>query len=68
MLRLVEERKRRGITQSALARKAMMHVSSVSAIETGRMKPWPGQARKIAAVLNWPVQSISELFEEVLER
>jgi len=68
MLRVVEVRKQRGLSQSALAREATMHVSSVSAIETGRMAPWPGQARKIAEVLSWPAERAAELFEEVEDR
>lgn len=67
MIRIVKERKVRGLTQSALARVAEMHVSSMCAIETGRLKPWPGQAAKIAAALDWPQERAGELFEEVCE-
>ena len=67
MIRIVKERKVRGLTQSGLARAAEMHVSSMCAIETGRLKPWPGQAAKLAAVLEWPLDRADELFEEVTE-
>ena len=67
MIRIVKERKVRGLTQSGLARAAEMHVSSMCAIETGRLKPWPGQAAKLAAVLEWPQDRAGELFEEVAE-
>ena len=63
-LRMVERRKELGMSQSAVARAALMHLSSVSAIETGRMRPWPGQARKIAEVLGWPADRMGELFED----
>jgi len=64
-IRLVVERKARGISQSALARAATMHLSSVSAIETGRLLPWPGQKAKLAEALDWPAERADELFEEV---
>ena len=67
MIRIVKERKVRGLTQSGLARAAEMHVSSMCAIETGRLKPWPGQAAKLAFVLEWPLDRADELFEEVAE-
>ena len=67
MIRIVKERKVRGLTQSGLARIAEIHVSSMCAIETGRLKPWPGQVAKLAGVLNWPQERADELFEEVDE-
>ena len=67
MKRIVKERKVRGLTQSGLARAAEMHVSTMCAIETGRMKPWPGQSAKIARVLDWPQERAEELFEDVAE-
>lgn len=38
---------------SALARIAEMHVSSISQIESGRLRPYPSQAEKIANALDW---------------
>lgn len=67
MRRIVERRKELGLSQSALARAAEMHLSSVSAIETGRLQPWPGQARKLAEALGWPVERAAELFDEADE-
>jgi DNA-binding XRE family transcriptional regulator len=67
MMRMVKVRKVLGLSQSGLARVAEMHVSSLCAIETGRMKPWPGQSAKIARALDWPLERAGELFEEVAE-
>lgn len=50
---MTELRKERGLSMSAFARKAEMHVSSISQIEGGRLMPYPGQIMKIAAALNW---------------
>lgn len=53
MLLMTEERKRQGLSMSALARRADMHVSSISQIESGRLKPYPSQIEKIARALGW---------------
>lgn len=63
-LRMEQERRRQGFSQAALARKAEMHQSSISAIEKRRLDPWPGQRRKIAASLGWPEDRADELFED----
>jgi len=68
MLRLTAERKARGLSMSAFARSAEMHISSISAIETQMAKPWPGQIRKIAGALDWPLDRADELFEEIEEQ
>ena len=65
MIRLTAERKVRGLSTSALARRAEMHVSSVAQIESGRLRPFPGQVRKLAVALEWPVDRADELFEDV---
>ena len=49
---------------SALARRAGMHVSSISQIESGRLLPYPRQQEKIAHALEWE-DDLRELFEEV---
>lgn len=53
-----------GKTQAVAAKDMGMHVSSLSSIETGRLRPYPGQVRKIAAALGWEGDP-AELFEEV---
>jgi len=54
MKRIIEERKRRGWSQSELARRAGMHNSTVSLIEHGRMTPYQSQLDKLAGALAWP--------------
>lgn len=44
-------RERLGISKSALAREAKMHVSTVSQIETGRLVPYPAQVAKLEKAL-----------------
>jgi transcriptional regulator with XRE-family HTH domain len=65
VIRLTVERKARGISTSALARRAEMHLSSVTQIETGRLKAFPGQVRKLALALEWPADRADELFRDV---
>lgn len=60
---MTELRKEQGLSMSALAREAEMHVSSISQIEGGRLMPYPGQVAKIAAALNWEGNP-AELFQE----
>ena len=65
MLRLIQIRKRMGLSQSALARKANLHQPTLCDIEKARNVPWPGQLRAIAAALEWPVDDAAELLEDV---
>jgi len=64
-LKLKEVREAAGISQSALARRADMHASSVSSIEKGRLEAWPGQRLKLAEALGWPAEDADELFIDV---
>ncbi|MBQ9001021.1 MAG: helix-turn-helix transcriptional regulator [Eggerthellaceae bacterium] len=64
MLKMTEVRKSRGLSMSALARRAEMHVSSISQIESGRLIPYPKQVDKISKALSWDGKP-KELFEEV---
>jgi len=57
--RLREFRERSGLTQSELARRVRMAAPNLSAIENGRMAPWPKVKRKLARILKVP---IGELF------
>jgi ribosome-binding protein aMBF1 (putative translation factor) len=51
MIRLKSERLKRGWSQQELAHHARMAVSDVCRIERGWMKPYPGHATRLAAVL-----------------
>lgn len=53
MKRITQLRKSQGLSMSALARKADMHVSSVSQIESGRLIPYPAQVKKLSDALDW---------------
>jgi len=64
MIVLTEERKEQGLSMSALAAKAGMHVSSISQIEGGRLIPYPGQVKKLVKALGWTGEP-SKLFMEV---
>ena len=64
MLKMTEVRKSRGLSMSALARRAEMHVSSISQIESGHLVPYEKQVSKIAKALNWEDDPKS-LFVEV---
>jgi DNA-binding XRE family transcriptional regulator len=59
--RLKEFRERMGLTQVELARKANMASTNLSAIENGRLAPWPKVKRSLARVLRTTLQ---ELFPE----
>ena len=50
-MRLIEERNQRGWSRAELARRAGMHPSTVSLIESGRLVPYPSQLDKLAAAL-----------------
>ncbi|MEG2267047.1 MAG: helix-turn-helix transcriptional regulator [Acinetobacter sp.] len=66
MILLTKERKDRGLSMSALARAAEMHVSSISQIEGGHLKPYPGQVEKLATAIEWNGAPI-DLFREIGE-
>ncbi len=63
MLRLVEERKRRGFSQLKMSRKARMAPSDVSRIESGRFRPYRGQLRRLARAIGWPVADAQRLLD-----
>jgi len=64
MLKMTAIRNEKGMSMSALARKAEMHVSSISQIEHGRLVPYPVQKQKIANALDW-TDDIDDLFKEM---
>jgi ribosome-binding protein aMBF1 (putative translation factor) len=51
MFRMTVERRRRGWNQQDLAYRARMSVADVSRIESGRLKPYPGQVKKLGKAL-----------------
>ncbi|MCL2746424.1 MAG: helix-turn-helix transcriptional regulator [Coriobacteriia bacterium] len=64
MLALTKARKSRGLSQAKLARLADLHPSTISNIETGNLKPWKGQLKKIASALGWdsdPQELLTEI-------
>lgn len=65
MLLMTKVRKDKGWSQSSLSHESKVHVTTVSAIERGRLIPWPGQRVSIARALDWPEERADELFEEV---
>lgn len=60
MLRIRMERLSRRWNQTALAFRAGMSVPDVSRIETGRMKPYPGQAERLARALDLTPEALLE--------
>lgn len=64
MMTVVQERRKLGLSQAALARKIGANPSSISRIEAGKEPPWPLRARRIADALGWEGDPM-ELFDEV---
>jgi transcriptional regulator with XRE-family HTH domain len=54
VLRLTQERKRRNLTQFELAILTGIDVTTLSALENGRMKPYPTYVERLQNVLNVP--------------
>ena len=63
MLRITRERMQMKMSQAALARRAEIHPTTISLIESGRMQPYPSQAEKLANALCWQGNP-AELFED----
>jgi transcriptional regulator with XRE-family HTH domain len=66
MLLLTVERKARKLSQAEIARRAGMHVSSISGIEARRLMPWSGQITRITETMRdagW--DGNGDLFSEV---
>lgn len=66
MQRCKLERLMRDMKQMELSRITGMHPTSISAIENGRLRPYPGQVDKFVSALEWKGDP-AELFEEVDE-
>lgn len=65
MLKIVIERKRKGLTQFELARRTGIHPANLSRLERGIWPPTSGWKRRIAKALDWPLDKADDLFEEV---
>jgi transcriptional regulator with XRE-family HTH domain len=52
MLKVKAERLRRNWTQTDLGYHARITPAEISRIETGRLRPYPGQLERLAKVLN----------------
>jgi XRE family transcriptional regulator, regulator of sulfur utilization len=57
-LRIRTERQRRGWSQTVLGARAGMATSEVSRIETGRLRPYPNQLRRLAKALDVPADEL----------
>jgi transcriptional regulator with XRE-family HTH domain len=66
MLALTRERKRQGLTKSALARELAMSASTIGEIENGYRKPYPKQKEKLTAFFGY-MNNPDALFREVSE-
>ncbi len=64
MLKIVEVRKSKGLTQAGLARKAGVNQSSMCRIELGKEPPYPFRAQRIAKAIGWAGDPM-DLFKEV---
>lgn len=68
MILLQKERTRLGLSQAKLSRMADLNSSTVCGIERERMKPWPGQAKRIEAAMReagWNGEA--DLFEVICD-
>lgn len=66
MIRLREERLRRGLSQTKLSIMTGIASTDISAIENGWKKPFPGWKKRIAGALEVEDSEAEWLFEEVV--
>lgn len=64
MINLKKVREAKHLSQSELSRRAGLCATTISTIESGRLKPYENQKLKIAKALKWS-GDVEELFEEV---
>ena len=64
MIKFKELRVEQGMSQAALARLADLNPSTVCGFESGRLRPYPSQAQKVANALNWDGDP-DDLFKDV---
>ena len=65
MLRLTQEREARGWSQAELARRARLHPSELSKIESGRIRPYRPLLRRLARHLRLPAADAGRLLDDV---
>jgi len=65
MLKLRQERLRRGLSQTKLSIMTGIAATDISAIENGWKRPFPGWKRRIAKALGVSGDEVDKLFEEV---
>jgi ribosome-binding protein aMBF1 (putative translation factor) len=65
MLILEQERRSRGWSRAELGRRARVDGSLLAKIEGGRIRPYEGQLRRLAAALHWPARDGTGLLDEV---
>ena len=66
-MRLTQEREAVGWSRAELARQANMNAGTIGHIESGRLRPYPGQLSKIAAALGFagdPATLLDEVPDE----
>lgn len=64
VLKVKAERLRRGWTQTTLGYHAQLSASEISRIESGRTRPYPAQAARLARALNVPADQLQTPVEE----
>jgi transcriptional regulator with XRE-family HTH domain len=67
MIRLKAERLKRGWSQQDLGFRARVSVSDICRIERGWMRPYPGHAERLAAVLGLTPEQLLERVESQSE-
>ncbi|MEH7548781.1 MULTISPECIES: helix-turn-helix domain-containing protein [Bacillaceae] len=58
MLRITFEREKIGMSKAELSRQAGLDQSLISKIESGRIKPYPSEIKKISQVLGLPAEQL----------
>jgi transcriptional regulator with XRE-family HTH domain len=64
MLMITKMRLEKGLSKAKLARRADMVASDVGKIESGRLRPYPSQLRKLARALQVPAEHAETLLKE----
>ncbi len=62
---LTREWERHGWSKAALARSASLDQGLMSKIESGRVRPYPAELRRLAVALDWPTGDISRLLDDI---
>ena len=65
LLRLTAERQRRGWSKAELARRARLDQANLSRIESGRVRPYEVELRRLARALGLPADDAEDLLRQV---